>query len=141
MYFAIDVARFSEESGGIPIGAALVNANGRLISAGHNCEIQKNSAIPHAILDCLLNVDPAISLAECCIFTTHSPCIMCVGAIILFGIGRVVIGSTVVQPSAIDILKNNGINVEIVKSLECDNMLANFFEKNPNSWKRNCARH
>lgn len=141
MYYAIDAARLSEGSAGVPIGAALLNSNGRLISSGHNCEIQSDSSIPHAILDCLMNVDPAISLSDYSIYTTHSPCIMCAGAIILFKLGRVVIGSSGEHPSAVDILKNNGINVEFVKSSECENMLANFFENNPNSWKRNCARH
>ena len=121
--------------GGIPIGAILVY-EGEIIGRGHNRRIQKQSAILHAEMDALENAgrqQPNI-YHKSVLYTTLSPCAMCAGAILLYGIPRVVIGENKTFTGEEDLLKSRGVEVEVVKNLECFHLLQSYINNNGGIW-------
>ncbi len=135
--FAVDQAKQGLEEGGIPIGAVLVHAKSNVIvGRGRNQRVQKGSAILHGEMDCLANAGriPAAFLRECTLYTTLSPCPMCAGAILLFGIPRVVVGENVNFMGAEDHLRSQGVTVVVKQNPECIQMMREFIEKNKEVW-------
>lgn len=121
--------------GGIPIGSVLVH-NGRIIGRGHNRRIQKQSAILHAEMDALENakrVDPKI-YRNSVLYTTLSPCSMCSGAILLYGIPRVVIGENTTFKGEEELLKSRGVEVLVLNNKECYSLLQSFIKQNLSVW-------
>ncbi|MCK9151402.1 nucleoside deaminase [Methanobacterium alcaliphilum] len=123
------------QEGGIPIGSVLVHGC-EIISQGRNQRIQKESSILHAEMDALenagrKNVD---FYKECIIYTTLSPCVMCSGAILLYGIPEVVIGENKSFMGAEDFLRSQGVKVKVIQSPRCIEMMSNFIEKNYELW-------
>ena len=133
---AIQEARFGLSEGGIPIGSVLVY-RGEIVGRGHNRRIQKESAILHAEMDALENARrrPASVYRECVLYTTLSPCAMCSGAILLYGIPCVIIGENQTFRGEEDLLRSRGVTVEVVQDLECINMMRNFIRDNPAIWR------
>jgi cytosine deaminase len=131
----IDEAKTSLSEGGIPIGSVLVR-EGKIIGRGHNQRIQRGSVIHHGEMNCLENAgrQSAAVYRECTIYTTLSPCPMCTGAILLYGIPRVVIGENVTFLGAEDSLRAAGVQVEVRQDAECIRMMREFIEKNPELW-------
>jgi cytosine/creatinine deaminase len=115
MRAAIDEARLGAEEGGIPIGSVLVR-DGRILGRGHNRRVQKGSAILHAEMDALENAgrQPAQVYRESVLYTTRSPCAMCTGAILLFGIPHVVIGENETFRGEEDLLRSRGARLQVV---------------------------
>ncbi len=132
---AYDQALKSYHEGGIPIGSVLVH-NGKIIGAGHNQRVQKDSAILHGEMDALENAGrlPASVYKECTIYTTLSPCPMCSGTILLYGIPKVVIGENKTFMGAENWLKNQGVELELVDSPECFTLMQKFIEEKPEIW-------
>jgi cytosine/creatinine deaminase len=132
---AIAQARLGREEGGIPIGAVLV-ADGRVLGAGHNRRIQQGSAIRHGETDALENAgrQPASVYARSTMYTTLSPCDMCTGAILLYGIPRVVIGENRTFVGGEDYLRSRGVKVVNLDSRECVELMRAFIEANPELW-------
>lgn len=132
---AIAEARKGVAEGGIPIGAALAQGD-RLLGVGHNRRVQQGSAIRHGETDCLENVGrlPATVYAESTIATTLSPCDMCTGAILLYGIPRVVIGENSTFYGGEDYLRSRGVEVVVVDDEECKAMMRDFIAANPELW-------
>jgi cytosine deaminase len=132
---AVEQARKSLETGGIPIGSVLVH-EGRIIGRGHNCRVQTGSAIDHGEMNCLRNAGrlPASVYRNSVIYTTLSPCSMCSGAIILYKIPRVVVGENQTFLGAEDYLRGNGVKVEVVQDEECTQLMSNFIRANPELW-------
>jgi cytosine deaminase len=136
MAAAYEQAQKGLRKGGIPIGSVIVH-NNKIIGRGHNQRIQKQSVIHHAEMDALENMGRknADFYNNCTIYTTLSPCIMCTGAIILYGISKVVIGENKSFKGEENLLISRGVNVKVIQNYQCIEMMSNFIEKNPQLWK------
>ena len=132
---AIAEARAGAAEGGIPIGAALAQGD-RVLGVGHNRRVQMGSAIRHGETDCLENVGrlPASVYAGSTMATTLSPCDMCTGAILLYGIPRVVIGENSTFYGGEDYLRSRGVEVVVVDDEECKELMRQFIAANPELW-------
>ena len=132
---AIAEARLGATEGGIPIGAALAQGD-RLLGVGHNRRVQQGSATRHGETDCLENVGrlPADVYAGSTMATTLSPCDMCTGAILLYGIPRVVIGENSTFYGGEDYLRARGVEVVVVDDEECKALMRDFIAANPELW-------
>ena len=132
---AIEEARKGLAEGGIPIGSVLVH-DGKVIGRGHNQRVQRGSVIHHGEMNCLENAgrQTAAVYRQCTIYTTLSPCPMCTGAILLYGIPKVVIGENTTFLGAEDSLRAAGVQVEVLQNAECIQMMREFIAKNPKLW-------
>lgn len=141
MMAAIEEALKGLDEGGIPIGSVLVH-NGNIIGRGHNRRIQKGSVILHAEMDALENAGrlTAATYKDCTLYTTLSPCPMCTGAILLYGIPKVVIGENQTFIGGEDLLKANNREVIVENSQECIEMMREFIEKRPELWNEDIGR-
>jgi creatinine deaminase len=135
MSAAIAEAKQGLKEGGIPIGSVLVH-NGKVLGRGHNQRVQKSSVVLHGEMDALENAgrQPASVYRECTIYTTLSPCPMCTGAILLYGIPRVVIGENTTFVGAEELLRAAGVEIEVLEDLECIRMMNQFIEEHPTLW-------
>lgn len=132
---AIEEARKGRAEGGIPIGSVLV-LDGKIIGRGHNRRVQDGSVIHHAEMNCLENAGrlPASVYRRCTIYSTLSPCPMCSGAILLYGIPRVVVGENKTFQGPEQHVRSQGVDVEILHDEECIALMEDFIEKNPTLW-------
>jgi creatinine deaminase len=132
---AIDEARGGREEGGIPIGAALV-AEGVLLGGGHNQRVQRGSAIHHGETNALENAgrQPASVYRRATMYTTLSPCDMCTGAMLLYGIPRVVIGENETFMGAEELLRSRGVEVIVVDDETCKSLMRDFIAASPQLW-------
>jgi len=132
---AIEEAERGLAEGGIPIGSVLVH-NGRILGRGHNRRVQKGSAILHGEMDALENAgrQPARIYRECTIYTTLSPCAMCSGTILLYGIPRVVVGENRTFMGEEELLRSRGVTVEVLQDARCQELMAQFIQSNPALW-------
>ena len=135
MEAAIKDARQGLAEGGIPIGSVLVH-EGKIIGRGHNRRIQNGSAILHGEMDALENAGrlSATVYQECTIYTTLSPCSMCTGAILLYGIPKVVIGENQTFMGEEDLLRSRGVETVVLQDPDCIAMMTDFIESNPSLW-------
>ena len=132
---AIDEAKKGLQEGGIPIGSCIVH-NGKVLGQGHNKRIQQGSPTLHGEMDALENAGrlPAKVYQESVLYTTLSPCSMCTGAILLYGIPKVVIGENKTFMGEEELLRSRGVEVEVLQDDECIKMMENFIEENPELW-------
>ncbi len=132
---AIDQAEIGLREGGIPIGAVLA-VGGKVLGAGHNRRVQMNSAIRHGETDALELAGrlPASTYAQATMYTTLSPCHMCTGAILLYGIRRVVICENRTFMGAEDLLREHGVEVINRDNQACVDMMAEFIAEHPTLW-------
>jgi creatinine deaminase len=132
---AIEQARIGRDEGGVPIGAALV-ADGRVLGAGRNRRVQDGSAIRHGETDALEAAGrlPASVYRRSTMYTTLSPCDMCTGAILLYGIPRVVIGENRTFMGGEDYLRSRGVEVVNLDSEECVELMREFVAAHPEVW-------
>ena len=132
---ALDEARKGKLAGGIPIGSVLVY-QGEIIGRGHNRRIQRGSPILHAEMDALENAGrlPAKIYRECSLYTTLSPCAMCSGAVVLYGIPRVVVGENRSFVGEEEWLKSRSVAVEVIQDEECVAIMKEFVLANPELW-------
>lgn len=132
---AIEEARIGLAEGGIPIGSVIVH-QGRIIGRGHNRRVQRGSAILHAEMDALENAgrQPASVYREAVLYTTLSPCAMCSGAILLYGIPKVVIGENQTFAGEEALLRSRGVQVEVLREPVCIDLMRNFIAGNPGLW-------
>lgn len=132
---AIEEARQGLAEGGIPIGSVLV-IDGRIAGRGHNRRVQQGSAILHAEMDCLENAGrlKASDYRRATLYSTLSPCDMCSGAVLLYGIGRVVIGENRTFRGPEEYLRQRGVELVIVDDAECRQMMESFIANNPDLW-------
>ena len=129
---AIDEARKGLAEGGIPIGSVLVH-DGEIIGRGHNRRVQRGSAILHGEMDALENAgrQPAAVYQASTLYTTLSPCAMCSGAIVLYGIRTVVVGENRTFMGEEDWLRSRGVRVDVVQDEACIAMMREFIQRNP----------
>ncbi len=132
---ALDEARTGRSEGGIPIGSVLVY-RGEIIGRGHNRRVQRGSPILHAEMDALENAGrrPAKVYRESVLYTTLSPCAMCSGAIVLYGIPRVIAGENRSFVGEEDWLRSREVSVEVVQDGECVAIMQEFVKAHPELW-------
>lgn len=132
---AIEEARQGLAEGGIPIGSVLV-IDDRIAGRGHNRRVQRGSSVLHAEMDCLENAGrlSATEYRRAALYSTLSPCDMCSGAILLYGIPQVVIGENRTFRGPEDYLRSRGVELEIADSSECFRLMQDFIEANPALW-------
>ena len=135
MQAAIDEARKGLAEGGIPIGSVLVH-KGIILGRGHNRRVQKGSAILHAEMDALENAgrQPAAIYRESVLYTTLSPCSMCSGAILLYGIPQVIIGENLTFMGEEEWLNSRGVKLEVLQDENCIRMMTDFIADSPDLW-------
>ncbi|MFM7109088.1 MAG: nucleoside deaminase [Planctomycetaceae bacterium] len=132
---AIDEAEQGMAEGGIPIGSVLVH-DGRIVGRGHNRRVQRGSTVLHGEMDALENAGrkPARFYRECTIYTTLSPCPMCSGAILLYGIPRVVIGENRSFMGDEERLRSRGVALSVVQDERCIALMREFMARHPDLW-------
>lgn len=135
MQAAIEEAERGLAEGGIPIGSVLVH-QGRILGRGHNRRVQNGSCVLHGEMDALENAgrQPARIYRESTIYTTLSPCSMCSGAILLYGIPRVVIGENRSFLGEEDLLRSRGVELTVVDDPRCAQLMADFMRERPELW-------
>jgi len=135
MRAAIDEARLGLSEGGIPIGSVLVH-EGRIIGRGHNRRVQQGNPILHGEMDALQNAGRrrAKVYRESVIYTTLSPCAMCSGAIVLYGVPRVVIGENQTFMGEEDWLRARGVRLEVLQDADCLQLMQSFIAAQPTIW-------
>lgn len=138
---AIEEAKKGLAEGGIPIGSAIVHKD-KILGKGYNRRVQKGSVVLHAEMDALEQAGrrPASVYRECTLYTTLSPCPMCTGAILLYGIPKVIIGENSTYLGAEDLLRANGVEVIILNDRECISMMKNFIAANPDLWNEDIGK-
>jgi cytosine deaminase len=132
---AIEEAQKGMQEGGIPIGSVIVHKD-EIIGRGHNRRVQKGSTVLHGEMDALENAGrlPASVYRECTLYTTLSPCPMCSGAIVLYGIPRVVVGENITFMGEEDLLRSRGVSVEVLQDETCVAMMKSFITRRPELW-------
>lgn len=135
MQAAIDEARAGLAEGGIPIGSVIVY-QGRIIGRGHNRRVQSGSAILHGEMDAFENAgrQPASVYRQATLYTTLSPCSMCSGAILLYGIKEVIIGENSTFMGEEALLKSRGVNLQVLQDPDCIKLMNDFIADNPKLW-------
>ena len=135
MAAAICEARAGQDAGGIPIGSVLV-IDGEIVGRGHNQRIQKGSSLLHAEMDCLENAGrlTAADYRKAVLYSTLSPCDMCSGAILLYGVPRVVVGENRTFQGPEDYLRSRGVEIEVVDDEECVTIMRDFIAAHPALW-------
>jgi len=132
---AIEEAKSGLDEGGIPIGSVLV-INNEIVSRGHNKRVQKGSSVLHAEMDCLENGGriKANEYKQATLYSTLSPCDMCSGAVLLYGIPKVVIGENVTFKGPEDYLKSRGVEVVNLDNQLCKDLMSQFIDDKPDLW-------
>lgn len=132
---AIDEAKKGMATGGIPIGSILV-IDGRIVGRGHNQRVQKGSAVLHAEMDCLENAGriKAKDYRRATLYSTLSPCDMCSGTVLLYGIPKVVIGENHTFCGPEDYVRSRGVEVVVIDDQECRQLMETFINDNPALW-------
>ena len=135
---AYDEAKAGYEEGGCPIGSVLAEGD-RLIAKGRNQRVQKSDPIAHGEMDCLRNAGRQKSYRSMSLYTSLSPCMMCTGTIIQFGIPRLVIGENVTFGGNENFLRERGIEVVIADDADCKELMRRFIEEKPELWAEDIA--
>lgn len=132
---AIAEARAGLAEGGIPIGSVIVH-DGRILGRGHNRRVQRGSVTLHGEMDALENAgrQPASVYQQSVLYTTLSPCAMCSGAILLYGIPRVIVAENVTFMGEEDLLRSRGVHVEVLQNEECIALMRQFIAEKPTLW-------
>ena len=141
MQAAVAEAEAGAREGGIPIGAVLVH-RGRVIGRGHNRRVQRGSAVLHGEMDALEHAgrQPAAVYRECVLYTTLSPCAMCSGAILLYGIPSVIVGENETFRGEEDLLRSRGVAVEVLQDAACIRLMRSFIREHPQLWDEDIGR-
>lgn len=132
---ALEEAEKGLAEGGIPIGSVLV-IDGRIVGRGHNQRVQKGSAILHAEMDCFENAGrlTAADYRRATLYSTLSPCDMCSGTALLYGIPKVVIGENHTFQGPEDYLRSRGVEIVVDDNAECIQLMETFIKRNPSLW-------
>ncbi|MCQ3034014.1 nucleoside deaminase [Pseudomonas syringae] len=135
MQAAIDEAQLGLAEGGIPIGSVIVH-DGQIIGRGRNRRVQEGSAIKHGEMDALENAgrQPASVYRDAVLYTTLSPCSMCSGAILLYGIRKVIVGENQTFMGEEALLRSRGVDVEVIDNHACVDMMKGFIASKPELW-------
>ncbi len=138
MRLAFEEAKSGYLEGGVPVGAVMVE-NGRVIGRGRNRRVQDGNPVSHGETDCMKNAGRRPNYSKVHMYTTLSPCMMCAGTIIQFGVGRVVIGENQNFPGNIDFLKQRGVEVVLLNDPDCIELMKKFVAERPDLWFEDIA--
>lgn len=130
---AIDEARQGLTEGGIPIGSVLVK-DGQIVGRGHNQRVQKNDPMTHAEIDCLRNAGRIGNYRGTTLYSTLMPCYLCAGAVVQFGIKKVIVGESRTFPGAVEFMRSHGVEVVNLDDDECVAMMEQFITDRPELW-------
>lgn len=138
---AIEEARTGLREGGVPIGSVLV-IDGEIVGRGHNRRVQRGSAILHAEMDCLENAGrlTASRYADSVLYSTLSPCDMCSGAVLLYGIPRIVVGENRTFRGPETYLRSRGVQLDIVDDPTCVELMTTFIAERPALWNEDIGK-
>lgn len=139
MQAAIAEARQGRSEGGIPIGSALAR-NGQLIAAGHNRRVQENDPVTHAEIDCLRRAGRIGSFHDTVLYSTLMPCYLCAGAVVQFGIKKVIVGENRTFHGAEEFMRSHGVEVVNLDLPECVEMMREFIAAHPDLWNEDIGR-
>jgi len=138
MKLALEQAQKSYDEGGLPIGAVMVE-DGTVIARGHNHRVQDDDPTAHGEMDCLRRAGRRSRYDTVTMYTTLSPCMMCAGTIVQFGIPRVVIGENINFPGNIEFLERHGVAVTLLDDDNCKRLMARFIRERPELWDEDIA--
>jgi cytosine/creatinine deaminase len=136
---AIEEARQGLKEGGLPIGSVLVR-DGKIVAAGHNRRVQKGDPMAHAEIDCLSRAGRQKTYRDTVLYSTLMPCYLCSGAVVQFGIPKVIVGESVNFPGGPDFMKQHGANVVNLHDAECIEMMQTFIREHPDLWNEDIGK-
>jgi cytosine/creatinine deaminase len=138
MRLAYEQAKKSFDEGGVPVGAALTH-KGSLLAVGHNRRVQGGDPIAHGEMDCLRKAGRRRNYKDCVLYTTLSPCMMCAGTIVQFGIKKVVVGEAETFPGNLAFLSDHGVEVMLMNDERCRSLMREFIRTKPELWFEDIA--
>jgi creatinine deaminase len=138
MRAAYEQALRSYHEGGLPIGGVMVE-NGAIIASGHNRRVQDSDPIAHGEMDCFRKAGRRARYDDVTLYTTLSPCMMCSGTIVQFGVRKVVIGENKNFPGNIDFLRSHGVDVRLLNDADCISLMERFIKERPELWDEDIA--
>ncbi|MCF4970016.1 nucleoside deaminase [Nostoc sp. CMAA1605] len=139
MQAAIQEAQQGRQEGGIPIGSVLVK-DGQMIGKGHNKRVQDGDPVTHAEIDCLRNAGRIGSYRGTTLYSTLMPCYLCAGAVVQFGIKKVIAGESRTFPGAKEFMVSHGVEVIDLNLDECEQMMNDFITNNPELWNEDIGK-
>jgi cytosine/creatinine deaminase len=139
MRIAIYEARLGLQEGGIPIGSSLARGD-TLLGQGHNRRVQHGDPIAHAEIDCLHNAGRVGNYAGTVMYSTLMPCYLCAGAVVQFGIKKVIVGESETFPGAREFMESHGVEVIDLALEECKQMMRDFIAQNPTLWNEDIGK-
>jgi cytosine/creatinine deaminase len=139
MQAAIDQAKEGLSEGGIPIGSVLVKS-GVIVGRGHNKRVQKSDPVMHAEIDCLRNAGRIGKYADTVLYSTLMPCYLCAGAVVQFGIRKVIAGESETFPGAREFMESHSVEVTDLHLPECIQLMREFIRNNPELWNEDIGK-
>ena len=139
MAAAIEEARKGMAQGGLPIGSVLVR-DGKIVARGHNQRVQKGDPMAHAEIDCLTNAGRQKSYKDTVLYSTLMPCFLCSGAVVQFGVPRVIVGESVNFAGGPEFMRNHHVDVVDLRSPECVEMMRKFIAEHPQLWNEDIGK-
>ncbi len=136
---AIEEARQGLREGGIPIGSVLAR-DGAVIGRGHNRRVQDGDPITHAEIDCLRKAGRVGHYRGAVLYSTLMPCYLCSGAVVQFGIKKVIVGESRTFPGAPEFMREHGVEVSVADHPECVTLMTEFIKKNPALWNEDIGK-
>ena len=133
MQAAIAEAKQGLNEGGIPIGSVIVR-DGKIVGRGHNRRVQHNDPMAHAEIDCLQNAGRIGNYKDTTLYSTLMPCYLCAGAVVQFGIKKVIVGENKTFEGAEEFMKQHGVEIVNLQNEECIDMMEQFIEEKPELW-------
>jgi len=138
MHAAYEQAVESYQQGGLPIGAVMAE-DGAIIAAGHNRRVQEGDPIAHGEIDCFRKAGRRARYGGVTLYTTLSPCMMCAGTVLQFGVRRVVVGENRNFPGNLDFLRSYGVDVRLMDDPNCIALMTRFIAEHPELWDEDIA--
>jgi cytosine deaminase len=139
MAAAIAEAKQGLQAGGIPIGSVLVK-NGEIIGRGHNKRVQDSDPVTHAEIDCLRNAGRIGSYKDTTLYSTLMPCYLCAGAVVQFGIKKVIAGESQTFSGARELMESHGVEVIDLSLDECKQLMSDFIQNHPQLWNEDIGK-
>lgn len=139
MEAAIAQAKQGLQEGGIPIGSVLVK-DGKIIARGYNKRVQDNDPVTHAEIDCLRNAGRIGKYNDTTLYSTLMPCYLCAGAVVQFGIKKVIVGESETFPGAREFMESHGVEVIDLNLDECKHLMSDFIQNNSQLWNEDIGK-
>ena len=139
MQAAIAEAKQGLQEGGIPIGSVLIKA-GEVLGRGHNKRVQDSDPVTHAEIDCLRNAGRVGTYKDTTLYSTLMPCYLCAGAVVQFGIKKVIVGESETFSGAKEFMQSHGVEVIDLNLDECKQLMSQFIENNPHLWNEDIGK-